>query len=229
MSKTALIIEDETTLAEHLRSLLSSVGVECNVVHDGAVADDVTMHNSYDIILLDLQLPSVGGIELCKRIRSRDSNVPIIVLTAFSDLDSKMLAFDYGADDFISKPFHGVELLAKVTVFLKRHYRQPDEVQTVHIADLEIDYRTKNVIRGGKRISLTPKEFSLLSVLIEQPGKIFSKTELARRVWNVGFDTGTNTIEVYVSLLRNKIDKPFGVKLIHTKPGFGYCIAEKEP
>ncbi|MCX6141122.1 MAG: response regulator transcription factor [Candidatus Kapabacteria bacterium] len=227
--KSALIVEDEVTLAEHLRGLLRTLDCESVVVHDGVEADEISKRQTFDIVLLDLQLPSLGGTELCKRIRDRDANVPIIILTAFSDLDTKMMTFDYGADDFISKPFHGRELLAKVNVFLKRSHRQLDTATIYRVADVVIDLATKIVTRGEQRVNLTPKEFGLLAVLAEQPGRIVSKTEIARRVWDVGFDTGTNTIEVYISLLRNKIDKPFPTRLIHTRPGFGYCISEKEP
>lgn len=226
--RSALVIEDEVTLAQHLRGLLE--GIECTVqlAHDVNQAENFVRSRRFDVILLDLQLHGVSAVDLCRRIRVTDQNVPVIVLTAFSDLDTKMQVFENGADDFISKPFHGQELLAKVNVFLRRSQRLPDTPDEIRIGDLVIDHRTKSVQRNGIKISLTPKEFQLLSLLAEHAGAIVSKAEIAKRVWNVGFDAGTNTIEVYMSLLRQKIDRPFNTKLLHTRQGFGYSLSENE-
>lgn len=221
-----MIVEDERTLAEHLRSLLEGLGWMCSVYHDGLLADAAQAESDFDLVLLDLQIPSLPGTELCRRIRARDPHIPIIVLTAFSDLDTKLLTFEYGADDFISKPFHGKELLAKVNVFLKRSQRAPDSPETIVVANLVIDLVRKTVFRNNIRITLSPKEFALLVLLASKQGKVVSKIDIARTVWNVNFDTGTNTIEVYISMLRNKIDKPFATKLLHTRPGFGYTLSE---
>lgn len=227
--RTALVIEDEVTLAQHLRGLLESIDCVVATAHDVYHAEDLTSIQSFSVILLDLQLQGVSAVDLCRRIRQRDKNVPIIVLTAFSDLDTKMQVFENGADDFISKPFHGRELLAKVNVFLRRSQREQETPDEVRVADLVIDHRTKSVYRAGVKIMLTPKEFQLLGLLAENVDSIVSKNEIAKRVWNVGFDAGTNTVEVYMSLLRQKIDRPFPTKLLHTRQGFGYCLSEREP
>ncbi|MBU3679954.1 MAG: response regulator transcription factor [Candidatus Kapabacteria bacterium] len=227
--RTALVVEDEVTLAQHLQGLLESIDCAVFTAHDIHQAEDLTTSRSFNVILLDLQLHGVSAVDLCRRIRSKDQNVPIIVLTAFSDLDTKMQVFENGADDFISKPFHGRELLAKVNVFLRRSQRGPETADEIRVADLIVDQRTKSVYRGGTRIPLTPKEFQLLALLAENVGAIVSKAEIAKRVWNVGFDAGTNTVEVYMSLLRQKIDKPFDTKLLHTRQGFGYSLSEREP
>lgn len=227
--RTALIIEDEITLAQHLQGLLESIDCVVAVAHDVHQAEAFATTQSYNVVLLDLLLHGVSTVDLCRRIRARDQHVPIIVLTAFSDLDTKMQVFENGADDFISKPFHGRELLAKVNVFLRRSQREPELTEEIRVADLVIDYRTKSVHRNGARIMLTPKEFQLLGLLAENVGRIMPKTEIAKRVWNVGFDAGANTVEVYMSLLRQKVDKPYATKLLHTKQGFGYCLSEREP
>lgn len=226
--RTALIIEDEVTLAQHLQGLLESIDCAVFTAHDVHMAEDLTTTQSFNVILLDLQLHGVSAVDLCRRIRARDQHVPIIVLTAFSDLDTKMQVFENGADDFISKPFHGRELLAKVNVFLRRSQREPETVDEIRVGDLIVDHRTKTVHRGGTRIMLTPKEYQLLALLADNVGGIVSKSEIAKRVWNVGFDAGANTVEVYMSLLRQKIDKPFATKLLHTRPGFGYYLSERE-
>jgi two-component system, OmpR family, copper resistance phosphate regulon response regulator CusR len=222
-----LVIEDEVTLAQHLAMLLSQIGIKSTVIHDGELASQVFAREPFDLVLLDLNLPSRSGMDLCKEFRINNSAVPIIVLTAFSDLDTKLVAFEIGADDFISKPFHGKELLAKVQVFLRRSLRRA-EADVLMVADMEVSPSSKSVKRGGQKIDLTPKEFALLDLLLANNGRVVSKAEIARKVWNVNFDTGSNTIEVYISFLRNKIDKPFETKLIHTKTGFGYYLSEAE-
>jgi DNA-binding response OmpR family regulator len=148
------------------------------------------------------------------------------MLTALGEIQDKMDAFNLGADDYIVKPFHFNELLARIKVFLKRTDGNNDHTEKIKVADLEIDLLDKSVVRGDKNINLTAKEFALLVLLAKSKGKVISKQEILEKVWNLTFDTGTNTIEVYISFLRNKIDKPFDLKLIHTKPGFGYFLKE---
>jgi DNA-binding response OmpR family regulator len=148
------------------------------------------------------------------------------MLTALGEIQDKMDAFDFGADDYIVKPFHFNELFARIKVFLKRADTSSDASDKITVADLQIDYLDKSVVRGGKNINLTAKEFALLVLLARSKGKVISKEEILEKVWNLNFDTGTNTIEVYISFLRSKIDKPFEVKLLHTKPGFGYFLKE---
>lgn len=218
-----LIVEDEIVLTNHLRELLSTIDCSCTVEHDGARAEEVFGKASYDLVLLDLHLPTKSGIELCRSFRRTNATIPIIVLTAFSDLDTKIVAFDYGADDYLTKPFHGKELLAKVKVFLKRSERSV-EVSITEIEDLRIDRNTKEVVRNGKRVALTPKEYQLLDLLMRNCGKTVTKAEITRSIWDAAYDTGTNTVEVYICFLRNKIDKHSAKKLIHTKPGFGYML-----
>jgi DNA-binding response OmpR family regulator len=148
------------------------------------------------------------------------------MLTSLGEIQDKMDAFNLGADDYIVKPFHFNELLARIKVFLKRADGSNEHTEKLKVADLEIDLLDKSVVRGDKSINLTAKEFALLVLLAKCKGKVISKQEILEKVWNLSFDTGTNTIEVYISFLRNKIDKPFDLKLIHTKPGFGYFLKE---
>lgn len=220
-----LIVEDEPALALHLASLLESIGCTCNVVHDGSQAEQAFGKNHYQLVLLDVNLPSIGGIELCKIFRAQNRDIPILLLTAFGDLDTKLLAFDVGADDYITKPFYGKELLAKVKVFLKRSARISTALDAIVVGDLSIDRSSKSVTRQGKSIVLTPKEYGLLEFLALNAGAVVSKAEIARNVWDVAYDTGTNTVEVYISLLRNKVDKPFATRMIVTRSGFGYVLS----
>ena len=145
------------------------------------------------------------------------------MLSAAGEIHDKVEAFNLGADDYIVKPFHFVELFARVKVFLKRA-ELPSAVDKIEVEDMKIDFLNKTVLRDGVNINLTAKEFTLLVLLARNKGRVISNQEILEKVWDLSFDTGTNTIEVYISFLRNKIDKPFPVKLIHTKPGFGYYI-----
>ncbi len=162
-------------------------------------------------------------MELCQLVRQHNAHIPIIMLTALGELTNKLEAFTIGADDYIVKPFHLGELIARIKVFLKRRQTVAPQ-KNIQIADLIIDFTAKSVMRGNKNIALTAKEFALLSLLAQNEGRILSKQEIAEKVWETDFDTGTNTIEVYINFLRNKIDKHFNPKLIHTKLGFGYYL-----
>jgi DNA-binding response OmpR family regulator len=168
-------------------------------------------------------LPYKNGLTLCKEIREANKTVPIIMLTAMGDIQDKMEAFNVGADDYLVKPFHFDELFARIKALLKRTDPATQENKII-VDDLEIDFMNKSVIRAGVEINLTAKEFTLLVLLARNKNRVISKNEILEKVWDLSFDTGTNTIEVYISFLRNKIDKPFEKKLIHTKPGFGYFI-----
>lgn len=218
-----LLAEDEPKLGEVVKHELVRQGYDTDVAIDGASAEKLFKQNTYSLVLLDINLPGKNGIELCKQFRAESKDVPIIMLTALDQIQDKVKAFELGADDYIVKPFHFDELFARIKVFLKR---AEISFEKIVIADLEIDIANKAVTRGGKAIELTSKEFKLLVLLAKAKGRIISKQEILEKVWDLSFDTGTNTIEVYISFLRNKIDKPFETKLIHTKQGFGYFIKE---
>ncbi len=221
-----LLAEDEPKLSQVIQEELIGQGYQTDVAYDGIVAEKLFKQHSYSLALLDINLPYKNGMALCKEFRDINKNIPIIMLTALGEIQDKLDAFTLGADDYIVKPFHFDELFARIKVFLKRADNVQDTAEKIIIGDLEIDFNNKSVHRNGKNINLTAKEFGLLVLLCRNKGKVISKQEILEKVWDLSFDTGTNTIEVYISFLRNKIDKPFETKLIHTKPGFGYYVRE---
>ena len=219
-----LLVEDEVKLRNLIKEELSSNGYLVDIAEDGIVAEHLFNNNVYSLIILDISIPHKNGFELCKTFRSNNKQIPIIMLTALGEIEDKMQAFNLGADDFIVKPFHFDELLARMKVFLKRSDHEDGSENILKIHDLEMNVEKKSVYRAGKEINLTQKEFILLKLLIQNKDKPTSKQEILEKVWDLSFDTGTNTIEVYISFLRNKIDKQFERKLIYTKSGFGYFI-----
>ena len=218
-----LLVEDEIKLAKVIQEELIRHGYATDLAVDGAEASRLFGLNTYSLVLLDINLPYKNGFSLCDEFRNTNKKIPIIMLSAAGEIHDKVEAFNLGADDYITKPFHFVELFARVKVFLKRS-ELPAVSDKIDVEDMQIDFLNKTVIRSGTNINLTAKEFTLLVLLARNKGRVISKQEILEKVWDLSFDTGTNTIEVYISFLRNKIDKPFPVKLIHTKPGFGYYI-----
>lgn len=221
-----LLAEDEPKLSQVIQEELIRSGYHADIAADGLIAEKMFMQHNYSLVLLDINLPYKNGIALCKEFREMNKEIPIIMLTALGEIQDKMSAFNYGADDYILKPFHLDELFARIKVFLKRAEPSDEGGTKMVMADMEIDMNNKMIHRGGKNINLTAKEFALLVLLCRNKGRVISKQEILEKVWDLSFDTGTNTIEVYISFLRNKIDKPFETKLIHTKPGFGYYVRE---
>ena len=182
---------------------------------------------SFDLAVLDINLPGINGYELCKRIRNKNSQIPIIMLTALSSLNDKIEGYDAGADDYIIKPFEFKELLMKIRVLLKRTVGQNIPVGNVlKAADLEMNLDSKEVKRDNMLINLTAKEFQLLEYLLRNKNRVVSRADLAINVWDIDFDTNTNVIDVYINYLRNKIDKNFSRKLIQTQVGMGYILKE---
>lgn len=219
-----LLVEDEPKLNQVIKEELERQGYDTDIAKDGLIAEQLFYENLYSLVLLDINVPHKNGLELCKEFRRINKKIPIIVLSALGEINDKVDAFALGADDYIVKPFHFDELFARIKVFLKRTEGTVGEPEKLVISDLTIDLTVKSVTRGGEIIPLTAKEFALLYLLAKNRGKVISKQEIMTKVWDLSFDTGTNTIEVYISFLRNKLDKPFDDKLIHTKPGFGYYI-----
>jgi two-component system copper resistance phosphate regulon response regulator CusR len=219
-----LFVEDEPKLGASVRKELVEQGFEVDLAYDGQVGERLFRGADYDLILLDINLPHINGLELCRRFREVNRDVPILMLTALGELDDKMDAFSAGADDYLVKPIHLRELLARLRVFMKRRQINKQFEEKLTVADLEIDFATKSVTRAGTSIVLTAKEFALLALLVRVRGRVLSKNEIAEKVWDMDLGTSLNTIEVYISFLRNKVDKNFEPKLIHTKPGFGYFL-----
>ncbi|MBL7952906.1 MAG: response regulator transcription factor [Flavobacteriales bacterium] len=220
-----LLVEDDPRLSRSLSEQLQAAGFACTQVYDGDMALRAVGGQRFDLILLDLSLPGKDGYAVCKEIRRTDRQLPIIVITAFSDIDDKMNAFDLGADDYLVKPVHFQEVLAKVRVFLKRREPSTETNDRIVVDDLEIDTTKRTVTREGRSIELAPKEYNLLVLLARRAGKVFSKDELAEQVWSDSHAVSNNTIEVYISFLRSKVDKGHARKLIHTRHGFGYTLS----
>lgn len=218
-----LLVEDEVKLGKIIREELDSNGYQTDIAVDGLEASRLFEKENYSLVLLDINLPYKNGITLCREFREHNKKIPIIMLTAAGEIHNKVEAFNIGADDYIVKPFHFSELFARIKVFLKRS-EVPADTDIISVEDMEVNFLNKTVTRGGVNINLTAKEFTLLVLLARNKDRVISKQEILEKVWDLSFDTGTNTIEVYISFLRNKIDKPFAHKLIHTKPGFGYYI-----
>jgi DNA-binding response OmpR family regulator len=221
-----LIIEDEKRVASFIRKGLEEDGFQVEVAYDGLMGQKMALSSIYDLIILDINLPQINGYEVCKEIRNHNSSIPIIMLTALGTMEDKLEGFDSGSDDYIVKPFEFKELLARVKVFLKRSGNDMLNSNILKMADLEMNIDSKTVSRAGKQIDLSAKEFQLLEFLMRHKNKVVSRVEIAEKVWEITFDTGTNIIDVYVNFLRNKIDKNFSPKLIHTNFGMGYIMKE---
>lgn len=225
-----LVIEDEKKVAAFLKSGLAEKGYKVDLAHDAWSAEKLLSSRPYHIVLLDVILPGMSGLELCKRIKQDRPNLPILMLTALGTTDDKVTGFDAGTDDYLVKPFEFKELLARIKALTKRSAAaESDEGSetTLTVGDLQLFLGKKSASRRGKSISLTAKEFGLLEYLMRNKGNVVSKLEITDNVWGVNFDTGTNVVEVYVNILRKKIDKNFPVKLIHTRIGLGYVIQEE--
>jgi len=224
-----LVVEDEPKIADTLKLGLEENGYHADVAYDGKVGFDMFKKQQYDLIILDINLPSINGYQLCKDYRSLDPHVPIIMVTSLIGLDDKIKGYNVGADDYIVKPFEFKELLLKIRVFLKRavntHSQEP---LTLKAGDLEMNLESKEVKRSGQVVNLTAKEFQLLEYLLVNKNRVVSRTDIARNVWEIDFETNTNVIDVYINYLRNKVDKGFEHKLIHTQVGMGYILKDKE-
>jgi DNA-binding response OmpR family regulator len=223
-----LIIEDEQKMAQMLKRAFEEEAYEVDVAYDGYVGKKLAIENEYDAIILDIDLPLLNGYEVCKEVRKQNQSVPILMLTAFGAMDNKLAGFEAGIDDYITKPFEFKELLARVKVFIKRKGNDAETKQLLRVANIEMNLYTRTVNRGGKQITLTSKEFLLLEYLMRNVGRVISKAELADKIWDINFETGTNTIEVFVNYLRKKIDKDFSPKLIHTVVNMGYIMKEED-
>jgi two-component system copper resistance phosphate regulon response regulator CusR len=227
-----LIVEDETKVAEVLKRGLTEAGYEADVAFDGQIGLRLAKTGSYDLVLLDINLPLLNGLELCKQLRETDEVTPVLMLTALGMSDDIVAGLDAGADDYLPKPFRFNELYARIKALTRRkkiYTAVAHNGQSVHedkfvLADLEIDFDAREVKRSGKAIQLTAKEYALLEYLARNAGKVRSRLEIAESVWGLNFETGTNFIDVYINYVRNKVDKPFNPKLIHTVTGFGYIL-----
>ncbi len=220
-----LVIEDEKRVADLLKIGLEENGYQVMVAYDGEMGLRLFRTNTFELIISDIILPKRNGFELCQEIRKTNEQIPILMLTALGTADDKLEGFDVGADDYMVKPFDFRELLARVKALLKRRaVTNVEVVKELAYADLTINFERQEVTRNGVLIKLSPKEYNLLVYLVENAERVVSRVEIAEKVWNTHFDTGTNFIDVYINYLRKKMDKNFEVKLIHTKPGVGFIL-----
>jgi DNA-binding response OmpR family regulator len=225
---SVLLVEDEVKVSSFIKKGLEESGYEVQQAFDGLEAKKMFRGGNWDLMIIDIKIPVLDGYEVCRFVRKTNAQVPILMLTALGSTDDKVQGFESGADDYLVKPFEFRELLARIKALLKRSQPVPGEVTALQVDDLTLNSDTKDVRRGDKKISLTAKEFSLLEYLMRNKERVISRAELAEKIWDITFDTGTNVIDVYINFLRKKIDKDFPKKLIHTYIGMGYTLKEAE-
>lgn len=220
-----LLIEDDKTLNKNIQTALSAEGFEVTSVYDGDLADRIVKRQDFDCIILDINLPGKNGFELCKSFRQQNVICPVLMLTAFGELEDKIQGFECGADDYLTKPFYMRELILRINALIKRSKQASGQAKTTFVYDdIVLDDTSKKVTRQGIEITLTPREYQILLKLMQQAGEIVSKEELIQEIWGSSLDINTNTIEVYINFLRKKLDKPFNKQSIKTKAGFGYYL-----
>lgn len=226
-----LIVEDEPDVLQFIRQGLEESGFDVDFSYDGECGKKLAFSKNYDVIILDIIIPKINGLELCKKIRQENNSAKILLLTALGSLDDKLEGFEAGADDYLVKPFDFPELLARVNVLSKRITQVTENISNddhiINVADLTINTNNKRVKRGGTEITLTAKEFALLELLAINKNKVLSKVDIAEKIWDINFDRGTNVIEVYMNFLRKKVDKNFSIKLLHTLVGMGYMLKDE--
>lgn len=219
-----LVIEDEPQVVDFLKKGLVENGFEVDTAFDGQLGERLASKGDFDLIILDVVLPYINGYELCKRIREKGLNVPVLMLTALSAVNDKVSGFDAGADDYLVKPFEFEELLARIKALTRRSSGLIQTSKVIKIADLALNTNKKSACRKDRHIDLTGKEFELLELLVRNAGRVLTRAEIAEKIWDIRFDTGTNVVDVYISILRKKIDRDFDQKLIHTRFGSGYYV-----
>jgi DNA-binding response OmpR family regulator len=221
-----LIVEDEPKVASFIKKGLEENNYDAEIAYDGLTAEKLCEQYKYDIIILDIIIPGIGGLSLCKKLKNLYPYLPVLMLTALGTTDDKLAGFEAGANDYLVKPFEFRELLARVKVLIKTAHQSHETINKLMIADLELDLDKKTARRGSSHIELTAKEFSLLEYFMRNAGRVLSRNDIAEKVWDISFDFGTNVVDVYVNFLRKKIDKGFDKKLIHTRVGFGYTFGD---
>lgn len=223
-----LVIEDEPKVASFIKRGLEELLFQVDIAYDGFIGEKLATTRTYDIILLDIIIPVKNGIELCRQIKSLKPDVPVLMLTALGTTDDKVSGFEAGADDYLLKPFEFAELVVRIRALTRRSNKAGfSNSQVLEFSNLKLDLDKKVAIRAGTVINLTAKEFLLLEYFIRNRERVISRPELAEKIWDVTFDTGTNVVEVYINILRKKIDRDFEPKLLHTRIGLGYILSEK--
>jgi DNA-binding response OmpR family regulator len=228
--KKILLIEDDPVLNKNIREALEAEGMQVVFIFDGLLAERVLKSSEFNCIVLDINLPGKTGYDLCNEFRLYNTTTPVLMLTAFDELEDKVKGYDSGADDYLTKPFYMRELILRINALIKlseSNSSNKNEVTSINVSDIVINLKNKTVKRQEKTIDLTPREYQILLKLIQSKAEVISKKELIREIWGTTAETNTNTVEVYINFLRNKIDKPFGKESIKTKVGYGYYFDEK--
>lgn len=222
-----LLVEDDLRVSELIKRGLDEQGFNTAQAYDGLTGKKLILTQEFNLLITDIILPEINGLELCKEVRNLKPELPILMLTALGTTDDKIEGFDAGADDYLVKPFEMRELVARIKAILKRSLKNKSGI-ILKFSDLEMNLKTKIVKRNNKELNLTLKEFKLLEFLLQNQERVISRKEIAEKVWNTHFDTGTNFIDVYINYLRKKVDKEFDNKLIHTKSGMGFILKSEE-
>lgn len=222
-----LLIEDEPKTVQSLKQGLEENNYDVSIAYDGHIGKQLALAHTYQLIVSDIIIPGINGLDLCRELRSLGIQTPILMLTALSTTDDKLNGFEAGADDYLPKPFDFKEFLARVKALIKRSNQTILDAQVLKFADLEMDLNSSLVSRAGQMINLTSKEFQLLEYFLRNQEKVISKAEIAENIWEVEDENSSNLIEVYVNYLRKKVDKGFSSKLIHTQFGMGYILRQE--
>ncbi|MCK4659014.1 MAG: response regulator transcription factor [Phycisphaerae bacterium] len=220
-----LVVEDNPKMARFIRQGLAETGYAVDVATGGHDGEHLAATEDYDLVILDVMLPDLDGVQACRNIRRRGAKTPILMLTALSTTADKVKGLDAGADDYLTKPFEFDELLARVRALLRRG--QAGEASRLEFAGVEMDLLTRTVSRAGRKIRLTAKEFALLEYFMRNPNRVLTRTSIGEHVWDMNFDSDSNVIDVYVSMLRRKLNKGFDQRLIHTVIGTGYMLSSE--
>jgi two-component system copper resistance phosphate regulon response regulator CusR len=222
-----LLVEDEPNVVSVVSRGLTEEGFKVSVAPDGIIGAQMAEQNDFDLIILDIMLPGMNGLTLCSLIKSKNPNVPIIMLTALGTTENVVNGLDNGADDYLIKPFKFAELFARIRTLLRRYGGTAVNDQIINVADLQINLSAKTVMRNNIEISLTATEYRLLAFMAKNKSKILSRLDILENVWDIDFNLGTNVVDVYVNYLRKKIDKSADQKLIHTAVGLGYVLKDR--
>ena len=219
-----LLVEDEAKVASFIKQGLQEQGYTVDLAVNGQEGMSMFFKGNYDVAILDVVIPFISGVELCRAIKTNKPGLPVLMLTALGTTEDKVTGFEAGADDYLVKPFEFRELLLRLKALTRRSQREETAGNVLKVADLVLDMDKKTAQRGEKQIGLTAKEFALLEYLMRNKGRVLSRMDISEKVWDINFDTGTNVVEVYINILRKKIDKDFEHKLIHTRIGMGYIM-----
>lgn len=224
-----LVIEDEQQVASVIKQGLEEHMFEVDVAYDGIIGRRLALSRDYDVILLDIIIPGINGFDLSRELKKEKPSVPILMLTTLGTTEDKVEGFDAGADDYLLKPFEFAELIARLRALTRRPAMTGTPYKNIlRFEDLRLDTERKIARRADKVIKLAAKEFKLLEFFMHNPNRVISRSELAEKVWDLKFETGTNVVEVYINMLRNKIDRDFEPKLIQTRIGLGYALSKEE-